>query len=107
MSGKMTHLRLLFGIALLLVFLSSPVQAEAGPASYFTIDSPRATIAGTEYLLEVPPRVYRGTTMLPLRFVGETVLQCDVHWQPETRTAVLEKESTRIELQLELPPSPG
>lgn len=90
----------LLGTALILTFVSLPAQASTSQASYFTIDSPRATISGTEYLLEVPPRVYRGTTMLPLRFTGETILQCDVYWNPTTRTALLEKGTTKIELVL-------
>lgn len=45
----------------------------------------RATVNGREALLDVPAQVIAGSTMVPLRFLGET-LGADVAWNGPTRT---------------------
>jgi len=49
------------------------------------IDRPTATVDGRTVTLDVPARVMRGATMVPLRFVSEA-LGADVRWSGSTRT---------------------
>ena len=45
------------------------------------IGSRTAYVNGAAYQLDVPPGIYRDRTMVPLRFVGES-LGAAVHWEP-------------------------
>src|SRR5690606_23858210 len=64
---------------------------------------PQAVVAGETYTLDVPPRVWQGTTMLPLRFVGENILAAQVHWDQSTGTITMSKDGTSVQLTLNQP----
>ncbi|HHW07170.1 MAG TPA: hypothetical protein GXX34_06540 [Clostridia bacterium] len=82
--------------------LGAPAQAEPGESKLF-IDQNEALVAGEIHTLEVPPRVWQGTTMLPLRFVGENILTAQVHWDQATRTITMSKDGTMVQLVLDHP----
>ncbi|WP_134700197.1 N-acetylmuramoyl-L-alanine amidase family protein [Ammoniphilus sp. YIM 78166] len=48
----------------------------------------KATINGKEIAMDVPPMIDRGRTLVPLRFVGES-LGITVGWEQETRSVIL------------------
>jgi len=57
------------------------------------IDSSKARVNGTEVYIDtnnhsVKPIIINDRTMLPLRFVAES-LGCDVGWDPDTRTITI------------------
>lgn len=70
-----------------------------GKAVQLTIDSNKALIDGKEVLLDAPAVVYKGGTLVPLRFVGEA-FDGIVDWDPKTQTAAI---SLAKETVLELP----
>lgn len=49
------------------------------------LGDPHASVNGRDVMLDVPPQEYRGSTMVPLRFVGEA-LGADVKWNSATYT---------------------
>ena len=66
-----------------------------------SIGDPRATVNGQTVLLDAPAMILNGSTMVPLRFVGEA-LGADVKWFEATQTvsittgvAVLPEDATR------------
>ncbi len=66
------------------------VPAGAGAAIGVCVD-------GEDLLLDVPPIIVSGRTLVPLRGVFEA-LGAAVHWVPETRTVVVESNGRRLEL---------
>lgn len=50
-----------------------------------TIGSKTAFVNGTQTTLDVPALIINGSTMIPVRFVGES-LNCDIGWDDFTRT---------------------
>jgi len=57
------------------------------------IDNPKAKVNGTEVYIDpnnhnVKPIIINDRTMLPLRFVAES-LGCDVGWDNDTRTITI------------------
>jgi N-acetylmuramoyl-L-alanine amidase len=57
-----------------------------------TIDKPEVSVNGTKMQLEVAPAIVDGSTMLPLRFVGEQ-LGVKVTWDELTRSVFLYKKA--------------
>ncbi len=61
------------------------------------IDSDNATVDGTAVKLDVPALIidhdgdYKGSTMIPVRFVAEA-LGCEVGWEADTRTVAVKLE---------------
>jgi len=53
-----------------------------------TLGSQIALVNGAEVELDVPAQAIEGRTMVPVRFVSET-LDADVDWIPETQTVVI------------------
>lgn len=47
-----------------------------------TIGAKNASVNGKSVPLEVPARIMKGTTMVPLRFIAEN-LNCQVEWEPK------------------------
>jgi N-acetylmuramoyl-L-alanine amidase len=54
------------------------------------IDNEEATVNGASRKLEIPPMIVEGSTMLPLRFVGEN-LGMHVTWDPRSQSVYLFK----------------
>jgi hypothetical protein len=50
-----------------------------------SIGNPRATVNGQTVLLDAPAMILNGSTMVPLRFIGEA-LGADVKWLQATET---------------------
>lgn len=62
----------------------------------------KATINGKEVAMDVPPIIDRGRTLVPLRFVGES-LGITVGWEQETRTVVFNQPISLLANGSELP----
>lgn len=54
------------------------------------IGSKNATVNGQSVILDEPPAIINGRTMVPLRFVSEA-LGAQVEWVPETRQIILQR----------------
>ncbi|GAB1477300.1 hypothetical protein MASR2M70_21380 [Bacillota bacterium] len=50
-----------------------------------------ASVDGTEIKLAVPAMILNGSTLVPLRFISES-LEAQVDWDPNTNTAIISKE---------------
>lgn len=59
-----------------------------GAKVVLTIDSMVATVDGKEYKLDVPAKVVKGRTVVPLRFLSQG-LKAKVLWEQETQTAIV------------------
>jgi hypothetical protein len=55
---------------------------------WLQIGSNKATKNGMQVLLDVPPMIVSGSTLVPLRFVSES-LGAGVHWEEATRTVII------------------
>lgn len=53
-----------------------------------TIDKPQVKVNGVTQVMDTVPIVKNGSTMLPLRFIGE-VLDCQVNWDKATQTVTV------------------
>lgn len=70
-------------------FTTDPTSKQVKTVTYeledteivLTIGSLRAMVNGKEILLDVPPQIKNGTTVVPLRFVS-TNLGCKIDWDP-------------------------
>jgi hypothetical protein len=56
-----------------------------GTTIQLKIGDPEALVNGESIKLDVPARILNGRTLVPLRFIGES-LGADVKWEEETRT---------------------
>ncbi|GAW92428.1 stalk domain-containing protein [Calderihabitans maritimus] len=52
------------------------------------VNSIRARVDGKEYILDVPARVVRGRTLVPIRFLSES-LEANVDWLPEEQVVIV------------------
>lgn len=98
--------RLLFTVvigSLLQLGMIQPVGAGQEIQNKLFIEQHEAIIAGETIPLEVPPRVWQGTTMLPLRFVAENILEATVGWAQTTQTITIIKDDTIVQLTLNSP----
>jgi hypothetical protein len=55
---------------------------------YMIINQDAASVDGVRVLLDVPPFIQEGRTMIPLRFVSES-LEADVLWEPSTQNITI------------------
>lgn len=71
-----------------------------GAEVVLTIDSMVATVDGKEYKLDVPAKIIKGRTVVPLRFLSQG-LKAKVLWEQETQTAIVidEEEATATEAE--------
>ena len=56
-----------------------------------TVGSTISYINDIEYILDVPPLIVNERTLVPVRFVAES-LECEVDWIPENSTVVISKQ---------------
>ena len=56
------------------------------------IDSNRAFVDGKEIILDTEPIIYKDRTLVPIRFIAET-LGCNVEWLKDTREVIIDKEN--------------
>lgn len=82
-------------LCLLLVLTVAPISAQDSPlagAVVMYVSSNGAIVNGTDVKIDddftVTPYVENGTTLIPLRFLAQS-LGCEVEWNGETQTAVL------------------
>lgn len=61
---------------------------RAGHTIVLPVGSAQASVDGKAVTLDVPARIVDGRTLVPVRFVGES-LGLTVGWQPEDRTVIL------------------
>ncbi|MEW6623045.1 MAG: stalk domain-containing protein [Bacillota bacterium] len=99
--------------ALLLVMLLIPVpitasisgNADQGQGLYsrqivITPNSSRVIISGVETSMEAVPYIENGTTMIPLRFLSQQLLNANVHWNQSERTVFINDGSQTIVINL-------
>lgn len=55
------------------------------------IDSTKALVNGKEVILEVPATIVEGNTVVPVRFISES-LKATVKWEDETKSVVIYEE---------------
>ncbi len=68
---------------------SQSVYAKKGATEIsLTIDSNIAKVNGKEILLDVPAKIVNDRTLVPARFVAET-LNCNVGWNGDTNTVII------------------
>ena len=75
-----------------------PVEIIDPNKVILTLDSTKVWLYGEAKELLVAPKVVEGRTYLPLRFVGEEILQADVKWVPETRQVIVTKDGVEVVL---------
>ena len=63
------------------------------------IGKKEATICGKAQVLDAPPKIVNGVTLLPLRFVGEGI-NATINWDNLTKTITCIKENKTIVLTL-------
>jgi len=68
---------------------------KSGTDVQLPIGSRAATINGRTVTLDVPAQIIGGSTMVPLRFVGEA-MGSEVGWDNETRTVMIATTSTTV-----------
>ena len=52
------------------------------------IDEKKAYINGMEYILDSPPKILNGRTLVPVRFIGEAIGK-NVSWSSKDRTVII------------------
>lgn len=87
-------------ISVLVAGMVKPAVAQGEQPNKLFINRQEAVIAGEIHNLDVPPRVWKGTTMLPLRFVVENILHGDVHWDPASGNITISNEEVTVRLRL-------
>lgn len=65
-----------------------------------TLDSHSAIFHGTEITTDVAPFAVNGTTMLPLRFIAQEILDAEVVWDNETNLVRVKKPNYTITVDL-------
>lgn len=63
-----------------------------------TLDKTTVWLYGEKRELLLAPKVVEGRTYLPLRFVGEEILQAQVEWLPETQEVRVTKDGREVVL---------
>ena len=66
----------------------------------FKIGSTDVQLFGKQTQLEVPPEVVEGRTLLPLRFIGEQLLEAYVGYNAKTKQITVRQNDTVIELKV-------
>ena len=61
-----------------------------------TLDSTTVFLYGEPRELLLAPKVVGGRTYLPLRFIGEEILEAQINWNPETRQVVVQKDGKEV-----------
>lgn len=56
-----------------------------------TVNDPNAMVNGVEVVLDAPPTVIEGRTLVPVRFISEA-FDCEVLWDAATRTVTIIKD---------------
>lgn len=64
------------------------------------IDSTEATVRGEALSMDVAPYAVSGTTMLPLRFIAQDILEATVEWDAATGLVRVKKDDTAITIDL-------
>jgi hypothetical protein len=85
-----------------------PVTPAGASVLELALDNVNYTLNGTRGTLEVAPQSIGGRTMVPLRFIAET-LGAQVDWNPDTETATftLGTKSASVKIGQELPDNMG
>ena len=61
-----------------------------------TIGSQTALVNGEEVTLDVAPKIIKGRTMLPMRFITET-LKLNVDWDEDSKTVVVDEDEDDVD----------
>ncbi|MGE5391286.1 MAG: copper amine oxidase N-terminal domain-containing protein [Deltaproteobacteria bacterium] len=92
---------LLFLVTLLMVLLlAGTASAETVERNIqLVIGDTQARIDGSNVTMSAPAQVVNGSTLVPLRFVGEA-FGCDVSWNSSIRTAIVKLVDQTIEVPI-------
>lgn len=77
-----------FVLSLSVVFFSFSAFAQQDIEIKMVIDNPAVVVNGEEVVIDVPPTILKGRTMVPIRFVAEN-LGAEVEWDGPTRTVTI------------------
>lgn len=69
----------------------SVTVTRGGVSVKLFIDSTKALVDGKEVILEVPATIVEGNTVVPVRFISES-LKATVKWEDETKSVVIYEE---------------
>ena len=75
------------------------MRAEQLKKIRLQIDSPMVTVDGEEKNLDVPPMIIDSRTMVPVRFISES-LGADVQWVAEERKVIIIADNRQIVLEI-------
>lgn len=89
-------------IPLLSLMLIPLPASAAGHTIRLVVGQTTATVDGKDQTLDVAPFIVGGRTLVPLRFVAET-MGLQVGWNPDTRTITLTGSGPVIRLQIDNP----
>lgn len=64
--------------------------SKNGSRIKLTIGSTKASLNADELTLDVPPQIINGSTMVPLRFVSDS-LGCEISWDQASKTAEIKQ----------------
>ncbi|MEQ6377108.1 copper amine oxidase N-terminal domain-containing protein [Bacillaceae bacterium S4-13-56] len=80
------------------------VTAHKGSTTIeLTLNSKEAKINGVQYLLDVPAIALNGRTLVPIRFIGES-LGAKVGWIQDTKTVTINTSNTDTNIKIVPPP---
>lgn len=75
-------------ISIVAIF-ASPADDISNSGVVLQLDNKKAIVEGEQAVLDVPPMIIEGRTLLPLRFVAEKAAGATVKWDESTKTAVI------------------
>lgn len=73
---------------------------QKGNQVVLILNTTKATVNGEETSLLSPPTVVQNTTLLPLRFVVNQVVDAQVEWNSETQTVTITKNGTVVQVTI-------
>ncbi len=82
-------------VAGLMLFFSFSAYADQEIEIKMIIDNPKVLVNGREVVLDVPPTVMNGRTLVPIRFISET-LGALVEYDAPTRTVTIRMPNLKI-----------
>jgi hypothetical protein len=82
------------------LFVVAPeLSAEAAARIRLTIGSLSYSVGGVPGMMDAPPRIIDGRTMVPLRFIAEA-MGAKVDWDDETKTATIDLNGLTLRVSI-------
>lgn len=108
MVQRYARVSLIIGLALLLAaptaFATNLTNVRVPPQHEIKLklNDPNATVNGTPVTLQTPPQLINNTTMVPIRFIAES-LGAEVRWHEQSKNITLTSSSVTISLKIDQP----